>query len=108
MEVPSPTRGVVTNWVGVGELVGTGVPVGMRVVVGGLIFVTVAEAIGRVVRVEVGGSDIVEEGEVVMVGTGDAAAQAGSITRLATQVRNRIVRARKRFFIGLFQSALGG
>ncbi len=99
MEVPSSTRGVVTTWVGVGELVGAGVKVGMRVEVGGLVFVTVAEAAGRAVRVAVGGSDTVAEGRGLMVGTGDATAQAGSITRLAAQVRNRMVRARKRFFM---------
>jgi hypothetical protein len=99
MEVPSPTRGVVTNWVGVEDLVGAEITVGVWVEVGILVFVTVAETVGRAVRVEVGRGDTVEEGEVVMVGTGDATAQAGSITRQAAQVRNRIVRAWKRFFI---------
>jgi hypothetical protein len=115
MEVPSLTMGVVTNWVGVGELVGGGVKVGRRVEVGVVVFVTVAEAAGRAIRVEVEGSDTVEEGEVVMVGTGDVTVQAGSITTLATQVRNKIVRARKRvfivksrFFLGLFDSSLSG
>jgi hypothetical protein len=98
MEVPSPTRGVVTNSVGVGELVGKGVAVGMLVLAGRIVFVTVEEAVGGAVGVKVG-SDTVETGEVVVVGTGDSTAQAGSITRLAAQVRNRIVRASKNFFI---------
>ncbi len=77
----------------------------MRVVVGGLVNAIVAEAAGRTVRVEVGGSDTVEEGEVVIVGTGDATAQAESITRLVAQARSRIERRRRmRFFIGVVTS----
>lgn len=69
----------------------------MRVEAGGLVIVIVAEVAGRTVAWRLGEATLWKGG---MVGTGDAPAQAGSITRPTTRKRNEIVRTRKEFLLG--------